>query len=532
MPSGLRRIELADKPAFDQFFSTCQSPLSDYSFANTFIWRDSIHLRWAVLHDCLCVFANGDGGLTMLFPPLGRGDLTAATREALGICEDYNNAARLNHWTRIEYVSKELLAGIKLPIDVAPMSGDYVYLTQRMIDLAGGDLASKRQASNRFARRYQARTEELAPHHVPQCLGLLELWQRQAQHQDQAGSAASAASFKRGKEIAATADALRHADALGLRGMVLIADDRIVGFTLGEMISPDTCSIVIEKTDRQYVGSAQYIFSEFCRRYWSHARWCNVGDDWEIPSLAWTKQSYRPAMRIEKYVVRPARAVKVLLQERPCDPLVIQTRPAEQTLQLGARCGTGILPVNPLGREAPTISELPVIQSGCVDDLDGMLELEHKCFSNDVAMNRRQMRYLLSSPHVSSHVLRQDGRIVAAALVLHRKAGGTTTARLYSIAVDQDCRGKGLGRMLLDDCLQTLRRRQAAAVTLEVAVENAPAISLYESSGFVRTRRMGDYYAPGKDAWKMRLDLTNQQKDEYSTPARAGSTSNAVVRTH
>jgi hypothetical protein len=89
--------------------------------------------------------------------------------------------------------------------------------------------------------------------------------------------------------------------------MVLYADDKLVGFTLGEKIGPSTCSILIEKTDRQYVGSAQYIFSEFCRQYWSDTTTCNVGDDWELPSLAWTKQSYRPIGRLEKWVIYPVR---------------------------------------------------------------------------------------------------------------------------------------------------------------------------------------------------------------------------------
>jgi hypothetical protein len=30
-----------------------------------------------------------------------------------------------------------------------------------------------------------------------------------------------------------------------------------------------------------------------------------VGDDWEVPSLAWTKESYRPALRIPKWIIRP-----------------------------------------------------------------------------------------------------------------------------------------------------------------------------------------------------------------------------------
>ena len=40
-----------------------------------------------------------------------------------------------------------------------PMGADYVYDVNRMIDLAGGDLSSKRQAKNRFLRNYRYRVE-------------------------------------------------------------------------------------------------------------------------------------------------------------------------------------------------------------------------------------------------------------------------------------------------------------------------------------------------------------------------------------
>jgi len=310
---GLSPIRIGDKSVFDQFLSACTTRLSDYTFANTFIWRDPIHLRWAVLEDCLCVFANGDGGLTLLFPPMGRGDQKAALRRCLAICEDYNAAHRFQGWTRIEYVSREMLEklGGVFPscapageFDVRPMSGDYVYATARMIDLAGGDLASKRQARNRFARRYAARTEPYGPQHLDECTRLLLLWN--AQVEASAGQAGSSASVKRNKDVIAAREALVHCEALGLRGLVLFAGDQIVGFTLGEMLDETTCSIIIEKTDRQFTGSAQYIFSEFCRQAWAHTQWCNVGDDWDVPSLAWTKESYRPAMRLEKFILRPA----------------------------------------------------------------------------------------------------------------------------------------------------------------------------------------------------------------------------------
>jgi hypothetical protein len=309
---GLQEINLDDKPVFDRFFHSCQTPLSDYTFANTFIWREPIHLRWRVSRDCLCVFANGDGGLTLLFPPLGEGDFAGALGESLEICDAYNTATCYEQPTRVEYVSAALLPLFADAYRARPMSGDYIYATRRMIELDGPDLASKRKGRSRFARLYQARTETFHPGHLPQCIELLKTWHNQAETSTAVAAQDSTVQLKRAKEETATLAVLTHAEQLGLTGMVLYASDQLVGFTFGERLGPDTCSIIIEKTDRQFKGAAQYIFSEFCRQYWTHTPWCNVGDDWEIPSLAWTKESYRPVARREKWTILPRNAATAI----------------------------------------------------------------------------------------------------------------------------------------------------------------------------------------------------------------------------
>jgi hypothetical protein len=297
---GLKKIELSDKSIFDSFFSKCKTRLSDYTFANTFIWKDSIHLRWRIIDNCLCVFANGCGGLTMLFPPMGEKS-KIALEKALKICREYNRIAGFFVTPRIEYVSSEFVPVFGKGYVLTNMCGDYVYETERMISLSGKDLASKRHAKNQFMKKYSVRTEKFSEKHQQECIDLLIKWCQNHEEKEYG----RVVDTKRSKDTIATIEAIKNFEKLGLTGMVLYADDNLVGFTFGEMLDKDTCSIVIEKTDRDYAGSAQYIFSEFCRQFFSGAKWCNVGDDWDIPSLAWTKQSYRPAFRVEKWVVSP-----------------------------------------------------------------------------------------------------------------------------------------------------------------------------------------------------------------------------------
>ena len=148
---GLQSIELGDRPTFDAHFATLVRPLSDYTFSQLYTWRNSLRILWRTIRGHLCVFANGTGDLTLLMPPIGDTGSDAALAEAFELMDAYNADHGVPERSRLEYASEELLARIdRGSLDVRPMGADYLYDVNRMIDLAGGDLASKRQAKNRF----------------------------------------------------------------------------------------------------------------------------------------------------------------------------------------------------------------------------------------------------------------------------------------------------------------------------------------------------------------------------------------------
>ncbi|MBN1942125.1 MAG: GNAT family N-acetyltransferase [Phycisphaerae bacterium] len=496
---GLVRMNLSDKALFDSAFASTHPQLSDYTFANTFIWRDAIHLRWQRYHGCLCVFANGQDGLSLLFPPLGEGDFQAALAEAVEVCRAFNHRMGVEQTPRVEYVSQSLLAKFSDESLVKPMSGDYVYSTRRMIELDGPDLGAKRKGRSWFLRHHTPHTAPFSPADAPACLALLERWRQQAeQAAAEPADPASAAVLtsvcaKRAKEIAATADALENVQALGLRGMVLWSGEQLVGFTLGERLNDgQTCSILIEKTDREFRGSANYIFSEFCRQYWAEAAWCNAGDDWDMPSLAWTKQSYQPSARLNKWVVWPKLPSRLLVAPRP-ETMLSRPRvpePADTTLDRGG-----------------------------LADLQELLRLESHCFPVGETFNRRQLRYLLRSPRVTTYLIRSEGHVAAAAIVSRRRTARGVHARLYSMAVAPRFRRRGFGRMLIQACMNSLIDEGAGALSLEVRQDNTPAITLYKSMGFHIDRKLPNYYGLGAHGWRMVTSLseTNSSCTKTST---------------
>jgi hypothetical protein len=308
---GLKPVELADRSVLEPYFSSLAEPLSDYTFSQLYTWRNSLRILWKQIDGHLCVFANGSGDLTLLMPPIGETGGDRSLRQAFEIMDDYNVAHQVPERSRIEYASDELLGRFdRGALKVEPMGADYLYDVARMIDLAGGDLASKRQMKNRFTRNYEHRVEPYsAALHRDDCLRLLDTWKEHQDVQHEREPCANA--IKRAKESIATRLCLDTVEVLGLKGLVVYVGSELKGFTFGEFLGATQSSITIEKTDLTTKGLAQFIFSEFCRTCWADRPLVNVGDDWGLETLAWTKQSYRPVKMLQKFVLRRSKAIMI-----------------------------------------------------------------------------------------------------------------------------------------------------------------------------------------------------------------------------
>jgi ribosomal-protein-alanine N-acetyltransferase len=84
-------------------------------------------------------------------------------------------------------------------------------------------------------------------------------------------------------------------------------------------------------------------------------------------------------------------------------------------------------------------------------------------------------------------------------------------AEVLTLAVDPAMRSRGVGRALVQASVEAAATAGATAVFLEVAVDNAPALALYDRAGFRRAGLRSAYYDRGAagqvDAIAMRLDL-------------------------
>ncbi|MGE5145210.1 MAG: GNAT family N-acetyltransferase [Candidatus Eiseniibacteriota bacterium] len=100
---------------------------------------------------------------------------------------------------------------------------------------------------------------------------------------------------------------------------------------------------------------------------------------------------------------------------------------------------------------------------------------------------------LLASPGCLALVAAAEGAPIGFAML--RAVAGE--AELLSIGVLPEARRRGLGRALVQAVADRAAGLGARVLHLEVADNNAPALGLYRSLGFLETGRRPGYYADG-----------------------------------
>jgi len=106
-----------------------------------------------------------------------------------------------------------------------------------------------------------------------------------------------------------------------------------------------------------------------------------------------------------------------------------------------------------------------------------------------------EIEALLTGPGGFATIAEDEG---PEGFILCRAIGGE--AEILTLAVRPEKRGRGLGRTLIEAAVGLARETGAEAMFLEVAEDNAPAMALYQTSGFRLAGRRAGYYRRGEEA--------------------------------
>ena len=144
------------------------------------------------------------------------------------------------------------------------------------------------------------------------------------------------------------------------------------------------------------------------------------------------------------------------------------------------------------------------IRRATLADLDALVALERRAFTTD-HLSRRQYRHHITSQRASVLAAVDANALLGKAVVFFRR--NSAIARLYSIAVAHEARGRGVGEALLGVAERTAHARGCRWLRLEVRQDNAGAIRLYERMGYRRFGAHAGFYEDGADAWRYEKQL-------------------------
>ncbi|HUH62083.1 MAG TPA: N-acetyltransferase [Terracidiphilus sp.] len=132
------------------------------------------------------------------------------------------------------------------------------------------------------------------------------------------------------------------------------------------------------------------------------------------------------------------------------------------------------------------------------DDFAQLYPIEEICFQPPHRFSRAYIRQLVSSAQAATWVAEESGRLVGFAIVEWGSESGETIAYIQTIEVAPEGRRRGTGAELMRRIEDSARQAGAELIWLHVDAENRPAITLYQSHGYLCRGREENYYGRGR----------------------------------
>ena len=292
-----KTVTLCDKSWVDEIVMSENSPSADYNFGNVYIWDKHYRQLICRFEGRMLTKLRYEGRPAFVFP-IGSGPLRPAVEALRAFAADRGYPLCVRGVTEKHRAMLEAEYPGRFRYKEDARCADYIYRAEKLASYSGKALHSKKNHCNRFEAENDWRFVPLTRERIPGCLDMLDIWTED--------------NFLRLDEsVAYEHDAIIRAFAaferLGLEGGVLYSGERIVGFTLGEMASPDCFDVHFEKADIGLNGAYPMVCRELTRmlmRNHPALIYINREDDMGFESLRRSKLSYKPEYLLKKYTAR------------------------------------------------------------------------------------------------------------------------------------------------------------------------------------------------------------------------------------
>lgn len=278
-----RKLQLTDKALIEEYTKNNPRELCDYCFSALFLWKDYFHTEIAAEAGILYIRQQVNGE-PLYFMPLGD--------KETGIQRLTDYTRRHREKLRIINIEEADAALFEKSFVLVHTRGndDYLYSAAELSLLAGKKFKSKRNLVNSFQAGYRYEVKPISEFDEGEDMDFLDLWDK-AEAQDNPSLLG---------EKEAVCQALKYRRDLKLDGLLLKAEHRVVGLTVG-YFAGDTFITHFEKAEHSFGGASQMINYLLANYVKNRAVYINREEDLGILGLRQAKLSYRPIRLIKSY---------------------------------------------------------------------------------------------------------------------------------------------------------------------------------------------------------------------------------------
>ncbi|MCO6025375.1 GNAT family N-acetyltransferase [Prevotella cerevisiae] len=286
----------------------------DLSFANIISWRFLYDTQYAVIDDYLIFRFHTGRHLAYMAPipkPVPQADGTYSVPDdspcPVAVIEQLReDAIAMGRPFLMIGVCQEMVDSLEkgMPgiFDCLPQRDyfDYIYLRDKLINLSGKKLQSKRNHINKFKAlypdyEYRPLTKEM----IPQCMQLEAKWRKNMADVDEN----SEVEAQLAEELRSMTRVFMYWDDLDITGGSIFVKGQLIAFTYGCPINQNTFDVCVEKADINYQGSFSIINEEFVKHLPEQYLYINREEDLGDEGLRRSKLSYKPDILLEKYSI-------------------------------------------------------------------------------------------------------------------------------------------------------------------------------------------------------------------------------------
>lgn len=282
-------LRLEQKPRFDRILQNAGQRGCEYSFANLYIWGRQ---KAAFLGDCLVFFSQFNRKSVYPFP-IGS-DIKAALDAIVHDADTRGIPCRLTSLSQDDCALLERLYPGRFRYHFDRDFFDYVYAIEDLAELKGRKYQRKRNHLNRFIQEHPGYyVTPICEENLDTVTALVGAWYEKRQAEDPTSDTLM--------EQAAIKKALKHRQALGMEGLLLLDGDQPLAMTMGNFLSQTTFDVNFEKAiDPAAYPAINWEFARYLRQKYPTLQYLDREDDMGLEGLRKAKMSYMPHHMIEK----------------------------------------------------------------------------------------------------------------------------------------------------------------------------------------------------------------------------------------